>query len=153
MKKIPLTQGKCALIDDDDYAEIAQYKWCYSSVGYALRRTRKSELGGGKNLYLHRQLMRPEKGKQVDHINGDTLDNRRSNLRVCTSKENSRNWIKKGPRGITFSKGKWVAQITVDYKNHNLGRFKDKEDAMRAYDVAAKLYFGEFAQLNFKESK
>lgn len=100
--------------------------------------------------------MQPEDGFWVDHINGDTLDNRRSNLRLCTVSGNNHNRMKSknntsGYKGVSWLKQnqKWRAYIKVNSKDKHLGCYLDKEDAARAYDKAAKEYFGEFARLNF----
>jgi hypothetical protein len=102
LKEIQLTQGKVTLVDDEDYDELMDYKWyfikVYKSYGYAAR-------GGEKNktVYLHREVMNPPKDMTVDHINHDTLDNRRNNLRVVTQKENSQNRTKPGTSKSTIN--------------------------------------------------
>ena len=102
--------------------------------------------------------MNPPLGMQVDHINGDRLDNRRENLRIVTNWQNQMNRgmtinNSSGYKGVRLRRsGKWEAQIRVNKKAIFLGRFYDKLDAAHAYDDAAKKYFGEFARLNFPES-
>lgn len=102
--------------------------------------------------YLHREVLNVPKHLMVDHINGDRLDNRKSNLRLCTDKGNSRN--KKAfsgkYKGVHFAKGsnRWVAQITKNYKCHHLGCFKSEDEAALAYNTAAKKLHGKYAFLN-----
>lgn len=102
--------------------------------------------------------MRPVKGESVDHINGDGLDNRRSNLRVCSHAENRRNSKKVSGRrklashykGVSHpSKNRWTASITVMWKTLHIGSFKTEIEAARAYDEAARNHHGVFARLNF----
>ena len=123
-----------------------------SSHGYA---TINIHLGGGKykREYLHRHLL--PGFKQVDHINGDRLDNRVENLRGCNNEENNRNKgpnkkNKSGYKGVHFNKstGKWIAQITVNYKCKHLGSFNTAEEATLAYNKAAREFHGEFAFQN-----
>lgn len=149
MKLIPLTQGKSTVVDDDDYELLSLRKWHYLKIGYAARRTEE------QYIYMHREIMSAPTGMEVDHINGDGLDNRRSNLRVCTHAENMRNRKlakdnTSGYIGVTWNKerSKWQSQIGVSGKNINIGCFPAIEDAARAYNEAAKKYFGEFARLN-----
>lgn len=90
-KEIPLTQGRVALVDDEDFDRLSKHKWHYHKTGYA----RRGE-GGRKNhrkIYMHREVMNAPDDMEVDHGKGGTLDNRKSNLRVCTHKENSRNRV------------------------------------------------------------
>lgn len=83
-KSIPLTRGKIALFDDEDYEELSKYKWFITKV-YASRHS------GNKTVYMHREIMKTPENMETDHINGDVLDNRRENLRICTRQENARN--------------------------------------------------------------
>ena len=152
--KIPLTQGKFALVDKQDFKRINQYKWhIFSQKGYAVRD--KVVNGKKKKISMHRYIMKPPKEMEVDHINGNVLDNRRKNLRICTHQQNCSN--RKGInklRGFTKRKDKFLkkpycARIMVNYKNLYLGYYATPEEAAKTYDKAAKKYFGEFAQLNF----
>lgn len=158
MKYIDLTQGYRTIVDDDMYKYLNQWKWCYAR-GYAMRRVyikgsgRKENKGYG--IYLHNLVLIPSEGKIIDHISRDSLDNRRCNLRECTKKENSRNASldknnTSGYKGVSWRKdsNKWRARIRVDNKLIMLGNFKDKKDAAKAYNEAAKKYFGEYAYLN-----
>ena len=159
MKKIPLTQGKFALIDDEDFELLSQHKWFAAKLGKTFYAARKIYCKPKQTTrYMHRQILRPEKQKEVDHINHDGLDNRRCNLRVCTRSQNLQNqrFSRGGSskyRGIYYSrkKNKWRAQIGIKaHKKTYLGYFDDEKEAAKAYDVAAKELFGEFACLNFK---
>ena len=152
MKKIKLTQGKFALVDDDDFEWLSQWNWHYGN-GYAVRQSPRVR-GKQRRIYMHREILQPPKGMQTDHINRTRSDNRRSNLRVCTSSQNQ--WNQHKIRGSSRFKGvswhkigkKWQAQIIKNQKHIHLGRFDSEEDAARAYNKAALNYFGEFARLN-----
>lgn len=147
-KYIKLTRGKVAIVDRADYDRLARYSWCISGR-YASSRI------SGQLIYMHRLLLNAPKGMSVDHINGDCFDNRRSNLRLATHRENCRNQKrhvgKTGYKGVYWrtDTSKWQAKIMVDYKSITLGCFTDEREAARAYDAAARLYFGEFARTNF----
>lgn len=154
MKKIKLTQGKYALVDNEDYEFLSKYKWCFSpsGTGYAERRDKKSLTG--KIIRMHRFILDAPKDKIVDHKNMNGLDNRRNNLRLCTKSENMRNRNKtrinkSGFKGVYLDfNGQWKAQIKIKGKNVSLGRFDKKVDAAKAYNDKALIEFGEFANLN-----
>ena len=150
MKCIKLSQGKEAIVDDEDFEYLRQFKWHVTDTGYACRKD------GRKNKYMHRELMGSPKGLQIDHINGNRLDNRRSNLRVVTVGDNRKNTgirsdNTSGYKGVSWDKknSKWKVAIYVNSKYVHLGRFTDIEDAALAYNTAALEYHGEFARLNF----
>lgn len=149
MKKIELSQGFFATVEDADFEMLSRHTWCWSN-GYAMSRI------NGHNESMHRVLMRPLQGEYVDHINGDGIDNRRENLRLCTKRQNHLNSQKCRTKktsqfkGVHFRKDVklWRASIKVNYKNIHLGYFKDEADAAKAYNEAAKIHFGEFARPN-----
>jgi hypothetical protein len=147
MKTIDLPQGKVALVSDEDYEELAQYSWRLSGKGYAMT------YSDGAALTMHRLLLGAKKGEEVDHINGDPLDNRRENLRKCTHAENMKNRKmhannKLGVKGVYWDvqRTSFRAQIKVDGRKIHLGLFDSVDDASKAYQKASKFYFGEFAR-------
>lgn len=150
MKKIRLGKKDLyTLVDDADYESLNQYKWFYLS-GYVARK----ELG--KWILMHRQIMNTPADKHTDHINGDTFDNQRSNLRICTLAENKRNRIKTlGTssiyKGVSWFKptNVWRARIRINNSLKLLGYFNNERHAALAYDIAAKDLHGEFAKTNF----
>lgn len=165
MKEIKLSQNKIALVDDEDYEELSKYTWCLSKTHDNFRAKTKI---AGKQVLMHRLIMRVTDPKvQVDHINRDSLDNRKENLRLCNNSQNninrektSRN--KTGYKGVVYfgvakrnsihkTRGKeyWHAQIAKDGVDIRLGYFDNPIDAALAYDRAAKELFGDFALTNF----
>lgn len=159
MKEIQLTQGKVALVDDDDYDYLMQWKW-YTMNDTRANFFRPVRMGkDGKTVYMHRVIMNCPNNMLVDHINRDTLDNRRENLRICNKKQNNVNSIKSrvgtsGYKGVTYEHRnhrtpRWVSQIEINGKNNKIGRFKSKISAALAYDCVAECIHGEFAYLNF----
>lgn len=160
MKEIRLTKGKVALVDDRDFEELSEYKWHYHGDGDGLKfyaaRNKRIENGRYK-IRMHSQIMGLEKGSklQVDHVDGNTLNNCRSNLRVVTNQQNQRNTkkhIKKSSeyKGIYYNRErqKWYARIMVDSKYIWLGSFLCELEAAKAYNEAATKHFGEYANLN-----
>ncbi len=151
-KLIPLSQGKFAKVDNEDFDRLKEINWCLSAGRYVTNLV----LG-----YIHRFIMNAPPHLEVDHENGDGLDNRKSNLRLATKQQNQMNQrvqkIKKSSKykGVSWdkSKSKWVSAIKKNYKRINLGRFLNEEEAAKAYDKKAIELFGEFAYLNFPELK
>ena len=150
--------GKYTLVDNADATELSQYRWYWTTtnkgkeaVGYAYR---KAVVPGGKFtvILLARHLLKPPAGMVVDHVNGDSLDNRRKNLRIATIQQNAQNRgarrnSKTGFKGV-YLVHKYQAQIMVDGKTTHLGWFDDPKEAARAYNKAALKLHGEFARLN-----
>lgn len=163
-EKIPLSTGRSgnrpargfALVDCSDFEELSQYKWNMlksRNTQYAQREVRNAD-GKVEKITMHVQIMQPPKGMEVDHIDGNGLNNQRSNLRICTRTQNRQNVgamknNKSGYKGVSLHKAtnKWLAQIRVDGKHHHLGLFTNPEEASKAYIQACKKYHGEFANL------
>lgn len=144
--------GDCEVfIDDEDFEKVRQYKW---SVSYNDKLYVSHNRKNGLKMTLHRFLLNfPE--KTIDHINGNGLDNRKQNLRLCSNAQNFRNRGKSvtntsGYKGVTWSNQhrKWMAQISINYKRKTIGVFNSKDQAAIAYNIAALKYHGEFAKLN-----
>jgi hypothetical protein len=162
MKEIPLTQGYVAIVDDNLSGEFLNHKW---SASVSIRSDGSKSVyakrhPGGKAIYLHRLIMNAKNGEHVDHVNGNGLDCRKENMRICTNTENQYN---KRPqsggtskyKGVYWekSRSKWHASIMLNKKRFPLGRFTSEIDAARAYDAAALKYFGEFARINTYEAQ
>lgn len=151
MKEIPLSREKVAIVDDADYEELSRYRWTCTIHGYARRGRKISEgLGDGK-VYMHRQIARCLEHEIVDHINGNRLDNRRENLRTCTSAENVLNAKvnknnKLGVKGVSKSMGLFAARVFHKGEMKFFKRFKTVEEAKAAYDFHAKIHHGEFSR-------
>lgn len=162
-RTIPLTYGKEAIVDATDYEWLSKRR-CYavekSGRWYAAvvqYRGKHLQHQPTQSIGMHRLILNAPPGFQVDHINGDGLDNRRSNLRLATYSQNQANRHTRiftntsGYRGVSFKKQdrRWRAQITVEGRYQHLGYFNTPEEAARAYDRAFYEAFGEYATLNF----
>ncbi len=157
MKRIPLTKGKFALVDDEDYKWLNQWKWHAfkqktTNCWYARRIINTYE--ERFSLGMHRDILKPKKENDCDHIDGNGLNNRRSNLRECTRSQNSQNQVStcgsSKYKGVCWDKDKkkWLASIYWKGKNVYLARTNNEEDSAIYYNVAAQFLFGEFARLN-----
>lgn len=147
---IPLPEGSIAVCDEDRFNEVSRYSWSLDRNGYPRAKTK------GFTIRLHSFLYKNQ--GQIDHINGNKLDNRSCNLRFASYCQNRNNVGKKKStknkfKGITFNKrkNKWQAQIGHNYKNITIGSFDNQEDAAKAYDKKAIELHGEYACLNFSE--
>jgi hypothetical protein len=155
---IPLTQGKHAMVDAEDYDRVKRHKWCLSRVGNRLYAYRKHH---GKTQRMHQFIMNPPKGKVVDHHDGNGLNNRRCNLRICTPQQNACNHRRRKEPGASSPyigvyryKGqpdKWYVKVQCRGDVTNLGPFDSAIEAARARDRLAVELFGEYASLNLPE--
>lgn len=150
MKKIPLTQGQYAIVDDDDFERVSKWKWFAVRNGSRNKTFRVCRMvkETRKPTYLHHLIIgMPKKGQVVDHINGDPRDNRKKNLRFCSVADNIRNQVvargSSGVVGVSFKKNRntYNASICVHRKRFHLGAFKTLEEATRARKKAVKKYW------------
>lgn len=156
MQKIRLSRGKFALVDDEDFEWLSKWKW-YAAPQSGKWKAQSSQWSKEKKkqitVLMHRLLMKPKDLEEVDHRDRNPLNNQKENLRVCTGTENKRNIPKRkdnttGFRGVYRQNGKWSAKINHNWKAHFLGYFPTKQAAALAYNKAATVFHGEFAQLN-----
>ena len=147
MRKIALTKGKVALIDNKDILNISKYSWNFTN-GYAYTKI------NNKSISMSRFLLNPPKNLWVDHINGNKLDNRRNNLRIVNPSQNSFNRLKNssnrsGYKGVYLATNKkqWQAEIRANGKRQYLGKYSTKEEAAMAYNEAARRMHGKYAKL------
>lgn len=156
-KLIPLTQGKFAIIDTEDFERVNQYKWQVAKRGRFFYATAYLGKRNGKYVrqYMHRFILNALPEQLLDHINYNGLNNRKSNLRFCSKSQNAANSIggknrKSRYKGVYWQKDrkKWAADIRISNKTIHLGRFKKESEAGYAYNQAAIRYFDTFARLN-----
>jgi hypothetical protein len=155
MKTILLTQNKVALVDDMDFPELSKYKWFTQKMGKYYYAARNED---GFTKSMHRQILGLGRGdgRQGDHINHNTLDNRRGNLRICTKQNNLTNQACQKNRvsifkGVSRRRGskRWESYIKVNGKKIHLGYYSLEELAALAYDFAALRYHRNFVYFNF----
>ena len=158
-RTIHLTQGKISLVSDDDFDTVMAHKWHavnFHGHWYAMTNVRAD--GRQKGLLMHRVLLNPPPSYDIDHINGDGLDNQRDNLRLATRSQNLANSCRHNDssspwKGVYWDKGagKWRAHIRINGKKKCIGNFTTAEDAAKAYDAEAIRLFGDFAKPNFNQ--
>ncbi|WP_407430580.1 AP2/ERF family transcription factor [Arcticibacter sp.] len=167
-KEITLTQGKVAIVDDSDYEYLSKYKWYTKNNNgffYAVRTDRSVK--PRRTIFMHRLVMNEWNSKTfIDHKDHDTLNNQKANLRACCHAENMRNGTKTSKLKTSVFKGvskrvqrrngkviytAWLAQVGFEGKRIQVGLFQDEVEAAKAYDKAALKYFGQYANLNFKD--
>ncbi|HYF49092.1 MAG TPA: HNH endonuclease [Planctomycetota bacterium] len=160
MREIPLTQGYVAIVDDADYDRLASRSWQALRLSpdhvYAVHMRRTGGKGGGRvvRVYMHRELMGAESQRLIDHANGNTLDNRRENLRFATPSQNAQNSRKRPGctsmfKGVSWHKRsrRWRAKIKANGQEQHLGSFLTEDAAREAYQQAAARLHGAFARL------
>jgi hypothetical protein len=154
MREIPLTQGKVALVDDEDYERVSRLSW-------RARRDKKTwyaETGSAEQaIFMHTFILGLSAGPETDHKDGNGLNNRRENIRPATRSNNCMNrkgWSKNGFKGVyrVTNSSRWGARIQAAGRMIQIGCYDSPEAAARAYDIAALRYHGEFARLNFLEA-
>ncbi len=154
---IPLTQGKYAIVDAEDYPQLSKYKWQARKKGntyYASRGVWQD--GRSVVIYMHRQILGAKEGEEIDHIDHNGLDNRECNIRICTRSQNNQNQQPQKRNNTSRYKGvhwnkkdsKWIAQIKKDGTKIHLGSFDNENIAAEIYNIKAKEIYGEFAHLN-----
>ena len=158
MRLVPLTRGLFAKVDDADYPDVAQFTW-HAFVGhggliYARRTISRPGVRVPGSEAMHRRILAAPKGIGVDHVNHDTLDNRRANLRLATQAQNVRNSRKRsdnrsGFKGVSWSTkySKWRAAIVVSGRHLHLGYFHILHEAAARYEEAATEFFGEWRHI------
>lgn len=160
MAEICLTKGYVAIIDDEDYAWLSVFPWATAvtrEVPYAIYTSCWPEPGVRRRTErMHRLILGAPKGVLVDHRDRNTLNNRRSNLRLASNSQNARNQVSargaseyKGVAPYQWSNTPWLAQIGHEGRKIRIGQYETEQQAARAYDCKATEFFGEFARLNF----
>lgn len=161
--QIALTQGQVATIDAEDFEMISQYKWCANKRKhrwYAVGYVRGSSKTKAKLVYMHRLIAKAETGYDVDHIDGNGLNNTKSNLRSATRSQNMQNErnLRGGTsiyKGVYFNakRNRWIVEMKIETKKKHIGQFKTELEAARAYNLNALKHYGEFARLNLFEGE
>lgn len=153
--RIYFNDGGHFVIDADNFEMVSERTWFRGKRGYPVSHTSRRSPDGHKTETLHKFLLRPGKGFDVDHISGDKMDNRRNNVRICSHQQNMFNQRLKttnssGYSGVSYSKnaGKYEAYINRDGRKIHLGLFMSAREAAEAREVAAVRLFGEYAKLN-----
>jgi len=155
MKYIKLTKNQKAIVDDEDYEGLNKYKWHAHWSKKTKSYTAVRNINGtNKKIYMHREILNPESKLFVDHINHNTLDNRRKNLRLANPAQNNQNKRvfphSSRYKGVTWNKEhrRWKAQIKNDGKTYFLGYYEKELEAAKSYNNAAKKLFKEYAHIN-----
>lgn len=153
-QRIALSRGQVALVDDADFAWLNRWKWYCNEAGYAARNL--DQVTPHTILLMHRVILDAQPGELVDHINGDTLDNRRENLRLVDGYQNQHN--RRATQGRPYKgvswykrKSKWQARIQAYGRSYHLGYYKDPLEAALVYDAASQHLHGVYGRLNFPE--
>lgn len=149
-KKVPLTNGQFAIVDDEDFERVSQYNW------HGAENNGSTHIYAATKLRMHRLIVDAPPGTMVDHINGDTLDNRRCNLRICTNAQNQQNTQSRGGssryKGVSFNKkyGKWLGAFMFEGRHYYCGYWETEDDAARAVDKKRGEVCGDFASKNLE---
>ena len=147
-KKIPLGHGQFAIVDDEDYELVSKYRW------HSMKNGQTDHVYAATKVRMHRLVIDAPPGYMVDHINGDTLDNRKANLRLCTNAQNQQNTPSRGGsskyKGVSYNtkRGKWMAQFQYNGIHYGCGAWDTEEDAARAVDKKRGEVCGDFASKN-----
>lgn len=136
MQKVFLTQNKFALVDDEDYLEVLEKRWAYHHSGYAVN--------GHPQISMHRFIMNFPKGN-IDHKNGDKLDNRKSNLRIATPSQNIHNSLRDDGVHWREDRKAWIVRMKVDGRSHYVGYFKSRKEALKARRKASIAFYGDYS--------
>lgn len=155
MKKIKLTQGKYTIVDNIDFEWVNSFKWYAKKQGEKSKVARNitNKKGTQDTVLLHRIIMKCPKGMEVDHIDGDPLNNQRKNLRLCTKKQNRQNKgfsknNQSGYKGVTLHRNVYEVYVRKNNRHTFVGSHKNKHEAAKIYNKEAKKVFGKFSKLN-----
>lgn len=160
MPEIALTQNKIAIVDIEDFEVLSKQKWYAVKSGktfyaaFSKRKRKPDGTWGGDQIKMHNLILPPAKSLEVDHINGDGLDNRRTNLRLATHSQNiinvGKRFGKSKYKGVSWHKRdkRWQAYININGIRRCLGNFKIEVEAAKAYNKEANKLHGQFARLN-----